>query len=155
MERGQRLGLIVAAIVVAVGAFVLLRPSGDDDTGETNTVVATETAPAPPGTAPEEGDEVPAAEPPEPAPPQVTRVRVRGGEPVGGVTRIEAERGDTVRFTVSSDTPQHIHLHGYDVFEDAAPGAPARFRVKADIEGIFEIELEGPGVQVAELRVEP
>jgi hypothetical protein len=80
---------------------------------------------------------------------------VRGGEPVGGVREIEAEKDDTVHITVSSDTPQHIHLHGYDVIRDAGPGAPARFRFKTDLEGIFEIELEDPGVQIAELRVEP
>ena len=148
MSRQQRLGLIAAAVAVAVVAFVVARPGDDEDD---------EPAPAATQAQPPETRAQPAPEPePEPEPaPEVTRIEVRGGEPVGGVTEIEARKGDTLRLTVSSDTPQHIHLHGYDVIKDAAPGAPARFRFRADLEGIFEIELEGPGVQIAELRVEP
>lgn len=149
MTGGGRAGLLTAAAAVAVLAFVLLRPSDDEEPVATPDPAATQepsTTGAPAGGADATRDE---------PPPEVTRLRVRGGEPVGGVARIEAEKGDTVRITVSSDGPQHIHLHGYDVIEDAAPGAPARFKFKADLEGIFEIELEGPGVQLAELRVEP
>ena len=143
MSRQQRLGLIAVAVAIAAVAFVVARPGDDEDEpASTTTPAATQTQPADSGgaTAPE---------------PEVTRIQVRGGEPVSGVAEITADQGETVRITVSSDTPQHIHLHGYDVIRDAAPGAPARFRFKADIEGVFEIELEDPGVQIAELRVEP
>lgn len=144
MSRQQRFGLVAVAVAIAVVAFVVARPSDDDD------------EPAPAATQAQTGPTETATERPEAAPaPEVTRIQVRGGEPVGGLEEITVEKDETVRVTVSSDTPQHIHLHGYDVIKDAAPGAPARFRFKADLEGIFEIELEGPGVQIAELRVEP
>ena len=61
----------------------------------------------------------------------------------------------TVRLLVSSDSPQEVHLHGYDITRDAAPGKPAQFEFKAEIEGVFEVELEESHVQVAELEVEP
>ena len=148
MSRQQRFGLIALAVAVAVVAFVIARPSDDDDDGGSPAATQTQTAPADArGGEPET--------PPAPPPPEVHRIRVRGGEPVGGVREITAQRGETVRITVSSDTPQHIHLHGYDVIRDAGPDAPARLRFEADLEGIFEIELEGPHVQIAELRVEP
>lgn len=41
---------------------------------------------------------------------------------------------------VSSDSPDDIHLHGYDIERAAGPDKPARFRFEADIEGAFEIE---------------
>lgn len=148
MSRQQRFGLVALAVAVAVAAFVIARPGDDDeepaDTGAATVPAQTETSPA--ETTPAET---------QPAEPEPTRIRVEGGQPVGGVAEIEAERGDTVRLTVSTDTPQEVHLHGYDIFEDAARGSPARFEFDADLEGIFEIELEGPHTQIAELRVEP
>ena len=45
-----------------------------------------------------------------------------------------------MRIVVSSDAADEIHLHGYDIEKNAAPGTPARFNFKANIEGVFEIE---------------
>jgi hypothetical protein len=144
MSRGQRLGLIAAAIAVAVGAFLIAQPGDDDDNGEGGSPSAETTTQAAPG----EGT-------PRPPRPQVDTIRVRGGEPVGGVKELEVEMGEQVRFDVTADAPEEVHVHGYDLFEDVRPGRPARVRFKADIEGIFEIELEGSRTPIAELRVEP
>lgn len=138
MSGTQRAVLLVLAAILAAAAFVVLKPSDDDGQGERTTEVAVR--------------ETTARARPAPKPP---RIRVRSGEAVGGVRRIEAEKGQTVRFTVSSDSPGRVHLHGYDVILDAAPGAPARFEFRADLEGVFEVELEETHVQVGELRVEP
>jgi hypothetical protein len=48
-----------------------------------------------------------------------------------------------------------VHLHGYDLSADVAPGAPATIRFEANAPGRFEIELENTGVQIAELEVRP
>ena len=80
---------------------------------------------------------------------------VRDGEPVGGVKRLEYSAGDEIRFEVSSDAAEEIHVHGYDVAKDVPAGGSVRFAIPADIEGIFEVELEELGVQIAELRVNP
>lgn len=145
MSSKQRLGLVALAVAAAAVAFVVARPAGDE--AEPARGGLPDAQPAATATT----ERPPQAEPA----PEVERIRIRGGEPVGGVREIGVRRGDTVRITVTSDAPQHVHLHGYDVVRDAAPGAPARFSFEADLEGIFEIELEGPGVQIAELRVEP
>ena len=78
----------------------------------------------------------------------------------GGAAKIEVTKGQIVRFVVTSDAPDDIHVHGYDIERSAAPGKPARFSFKADIEGIFEIESheaehEGKDAVIAELVVEP
>lgn len=71
------------------------------------------------------------------------------------VTKLRVARGDTVRFAVRSATPEEIHIHGYDLMRDAPAGKTVRVRFTADIEGIFEIEFERAGRQLAELRVDP
>ena len=89
------------------------------------------------------------------AEPEVLTIKVVDEEPVGGVAKLKVKKGDQIRFTVESDSKQEIHLHGYDIAKDAAPGEPAEFDVKATIEGVFEAELEDPGVQILKLTVEP
>jgi hypothetical protein len=140
---------VLAALAIAVGAFLALRPEDEDDSREPPRTER----PAEPGTTtPSETEPAPTAEPREP---EVRLVRVRGGRPVGGVQTIEAERGETVRFRVQTETPQEVHLHGYDVTEHTTAERPAEFRFRADDAGIFEIELERTHTQIAELKVEP
>jgi hypothetical protein len=149
MSRNQRLGLVALALVVAVAAFLLARPSDDDDGGERATTEspAAETTNGPTPTATTEA-------PPPPPPPE--RVRIRDGQVVGGVRKITVDKGATVRIVVTSDVADEIHLHGYDITRKVAPGAPARFRLKADAEGEFELEAHDLGhVKVASLVVEP
>jgi FtsP/CotA-like multicopper oxidase with cupredoxin domain len=160
MTRNQRIGLVVAALVVAVLAFVIAQPGDDEDDGEraATTPAQTETGGTDDGgaPAPEETEE----EPPPPPEPEVTRIRMRGGSVVGGAQDIEVTRGDTVRIVVTSDAADEIHLHGYDITRTPAPGQPARFRFRADAEGAFEIESHvaadaGKDPLVARLVVEP
>jgi hypothetical protein len=150
MSGGARLGLIAAAIAVAVLAFVIARPGDDDDNGSGGQSAETTTQ-AQPG-----GSRTPANGRPRPKPgPRVETIRVRRGEPVGGVRELKVDKGDEVRFAVTADESEEVHVHGYDLFEAVRPGKPASLRFDADIEGIFEVELEGSHTPIAELRVEP
>jgi hypothetical protein len=153
MNSTQRLLVIVGIVVVAALGFVLLKGTDDSD----RLPLATDTTAAPtPTTTSAGGDAAPGATTPRAPPkPQVARIVVRGLEPVGGVKRLRFRKGDTIRFTVVSDQPEEVHLHGYDVAEDVAPGRPATFAVPAEIEGIFEAELEHSGTQIASITVEP
>lgn len=69
--------------------------------------------------------------------------------------RIAVRVGDEVTLTVTSDVSDHVHVHGYDIFGDVAPGAPAVLEFVADIPGIFEVELEDARLELFELVVEP
>ena len=84
-----------------------------------------------------------------------TTIVVRDGEPVGGVQELEHATGDEVRFDVRSDAAEEVHVHGYDLMQDTVPGKAITFEFPADIEGIFEVELEETHTQIAELTVEP
>lgn len=85
----------------------------------------------------------------------VPTIVVRDGEPVGGVQELEYSAGEQVRFRVSSDAAEEIHVHGYDLAKDVAAGGTVEFDFPAELEGIYEAELEELGVQIAELRVNP
>lgn len=82
-------------------------------------------------------------------------VTVVGGKPQGGIKTITYKKGQTVDLTVTSDTADEIHIHGYDLHKDVAKGGSAHFTFPAKIDGKFVIELEHAGQQVASLQVEP
>lgn len=152
MSNGGRIGLLVGTVVALVLAFVLLSPEVDEESGTatTPTVAPTVTTPGEP-----QQTATVATAPAQPAQ-QFETIRVRGGNPVGGVKTITLKKGDRARIEVSSaDTSDEIHVHGYDRYADVAPGRAARFSFEANAEGIFEIELHATGTQIAKLAVEP
>jgi hypothetical protein len=83
------------------------------------------------------------------------KIVIKNGEPVGGVQELEYNAGDQIRFEVDSDVADEIHVHGYDLMKDVPAGGSVTFTFPAEIEGIFEVELEGRREQIAELRVNP
>jgi len=139
-----RVGAVVVLVAAAVVLFVVLS-GGDDDDGEQ--AATTTTTPA----TTEGGPQKPPREPK----PETPTIVVEGGEPVGGVQALDYTTGDEVRFFVRSDAAEEVHVHGYDVMKDTVPAKPISFDFPADIEGIFEVELEETHTQIAELTVEP
>ena len=83
------------------------------------------------------------------------RIRVVGGAPQGGIVRKTVDQGDRVVIVVTSDVADHVHLHGYDIMRDVAPGRPARIPFRATVPGRFEVELEDRSLQIADLTVRP
>ena len=147
MSRSGRIAAVIATLVVLVVAFFVARPGDDDDDATPTQTVAVAPPPAATTTA---------TTPPPPPQPEFATIRVRGGKPVGGVKRIELTKGDRARIEVSSpDTSDEVHLHGYDLSRDLKAGGRVRFSFEANADGIYEIELEGAGVQIGELVVEP
>lgn len=78
---------------------------------------------------------------------------VEGGEVIGGAPIIVTELGGEVWMVVHSDTIDHVHVHGYDLFYDVTPDVPADIMFIADIPGVFETEMEGGHTLIAELEV--
>ena len=87
--------------------------------------------------------------------PTEVKVVVVDGAPQGGIVRATVNKDDQVVLVVTSDVADEIHLHGYDKAKDIAAGGTIRIPFKAAIPGRFEAELEGRGVQIAEISVEP
>ncbi|HET7418576.1 MAG TPA: hypothetical protein VFJ61_13220 [Solirubrobacterales bacterium] len=78
------------------------------------------------------------------------------GEPVGGVQELVYNKGDQIHFKVKVPFEEEIHLHGYDVMKEVPKGGgTVTYDLPAEIEGVFEAELEGRGKQIVELEVEP
>ena len=141
--------IAVAGLLLFTGGLALASCGGGDDESTATTIPATvtdttttETTPTPTPT-------------PEPTGPTVVRIAVVNGAPKGGIVRETVQKGDRVVLVVTSDVSDHIHLHGYDIMRDVAPGKPARLPFRATIPGRFEVELEDRGVQIADITVTP
>ena len=76
---------------------------------------------------------------------QTISVEVASGAPVGGHQRVEVGLGSVVAVTVTADTAEQVHVHGYDILRAVSDGHPAQFAFTAEIPGVFEVELEGSG----------
>lgn len=134
------------AILFALAAIAGLVACGSDDdgtTGATREATTEERTASDEAEATTQGDQA------------VETIVVRDGKPVGGVRQLEFDAGEQVRFSVRSNTADEVHVHGYDVTERLPAGKAVPISFPAEIEGIFEVELHGSGMQIAELRVNP
>ena len=151
-STGGRIAVLIGVIILVGAAFLILRPTEDEDGGEPVAQQADggSSGGGQGGGAGGGGDE------PKPKPkPAATEIEIKDGSPVGGVENVEVEKGDDVELVVNSDVEDEVHVHGYDEYIDVSPGKPARVDFTADLEGIFEIELHGSHAQIAQLEVSP
>jgi plastocyanin len=137
MSQGRRLALIALVVVIAVAGFVIAK-SGSNNKDKSATVTETTK-----GVTSTTTDVTPVP------------IVVKNGKPVGGVKKITVSKGDPVRFTVTSDVADEIHVHGYDFHKDVTKGGSVSFDFPAKIDGVFVIELENRGEQIASLEVQP
>jgi hypothetical protein len=148
-SNAARAGLAVALAALAVVLFIVLEDDDDGGGGgETTPTTAADTG----GQGKRDQGEGGAGRAQEPAVPTIV---VKDGRPVGGVRELDYERGDEVRFRVVSDVSDEMHVHGYDISKDVEAGRSVSFDFPADIEGVFEAELENRKEQIIELRVNP
>jgi hypothetical protein len=143
MTRRSRFALLGLVVVIAIVAFVIAQPGGDDNNTQNDGGKPKSGATAGPGPTSKNAVETP------------TKISVKGGKPVGGIADITVSKGDRVRFAVTSDVADEVHVHGYDFMKDVAAGGTVRFDFSAKIDGSFEIELENRQEQIASLKVEP
>ncbi len=144
MSRTQRFGLLGIAVIALIVAFLALRPE------DAVTPVATSNATPPPATTapPDTAASTSAVSPsPRPSPGPVLVA--------GTVERLRVTRGERVRFRVRSKTADELHVHGYEIRRDLPARKTVSVSFEARIDGVFEVELEGAGEQVAALRVDP
>jgi hypothetical protein len=146
----RNLLIAAAAIAVAVGLFLALRPTDDN---ESSASPPTTTAPTTETTLTVTTPVVP--QPPQPPPAARVRVTIRNGLPVGGPARITVVKGRRVVLVVNSDVADEVHLHGYNIMRDVAPGRPATIEFRATIVGTVEAELENRGLQIATITTKP
>ncbi len=152
--------MAVAAVALVVVLFIVLSGGGEDEGGTASVATTSEqgagedaggAGSADDGEAGEASGESDTTKQEQ----QDPTIVVKAGEPVGGVAELTFNKGDAVRFRVRSDVAEEIHVHGYDIFEDIEAGGTVRFDFPAEIDGVFEVELEQSATEIAELRIEP
>ena len=149
----MRLAFAGIAVAILILAIVVLSGGGDDNSNDekpaaqatATATTATETA-TPGNTATPEATETPTPTPTTDPGPLLTGAKV---------VKIEVDKGDTVRFRILSPKDDEVHVHGYDLKKDVKANQMASMSFKATIDGIFDIEFENEGQQIASLRVNP
>ena len=144
MKTGTRWAVLGLVVVIAVVAFVIAQSGGRSSSSSKSKTTQARA----PGTGTQ-------AAPTTPAVPPAKVIVVRNVKPVGGVQDITVRKGGQVRFTVTSDSAQEIHVHGYDFHKTVPKNGSVSFSFPAKIDGGFVIELEKPGVEIAALKVQP
>jgi hypothetical protein len=139
MKTGTRWAVLGLVVAVAVVAFVIAQSGGGSSSSSKTTQAG--------GTAVTSTTTSAAAAP--------KLIVVKNEKAVGGIQDINVKKGDQVRFTVQSDSAQEIHVHGYDFHKNVPKNGSVSFSFPAKIDGGFVIELEGPGQQIAALKVQP
>ena len=89
----------------------------------------------------------------EPSGPVKVHITYRGGKLSGDTGTVPIEKGADVQLMVRADIEDEVHLHGYDIAAEVAPGHPARINFKADDAGKFIAELEHLALHIVTLRV--
>ena len=57
----------------------------------------------------------------------------------GGVKTMSVVQGENIRLVLSTNAPQELHLHGYDLIAQSGHNKPAIFTFRADHAGRFAI----------------
>jgi hypothetical protein len=144
----MRLAFAGIAVAILILAIVVLSGGSDDNSNDEKPAAqATATA-----TATATAGETATPEATETATPTVDPGPVLTG---AKVVKIEVNKGDTVRFRILSPKDDEVHVHGYDLKKDVKANQMASMSFKATIDGIFDIEFENEGQQIASLRVNP
>jgi hypothetical protein len=143
-STGSKIIAAVIAVALVVVLFFAFKGGGDGSTtAETTAAETTSTA---------DGGGQQADKPAASSEPTIT---IKDGQPVGGIADLTFSQGEDVAFVVDSDTADEVHVHGYDIGKDVEAGGTVKFDFPADLEGVFEVELESSATQIAELTVNP
>jgi hypothetical protein len=148
VDSSRRTILLLAAMALFTGGLGLASCGGGGSDATTSDVYATQTTTQTVTQTTTETETSPPIEGP-----TVVRIDVVDGAPKNGIVREAVSKGDRVVLVVTSDVADEVHLHGYDITRDVAPGKVARLPFRATIPGRFEVELEDSGVPIADITV--
>ncbi len=83
----------------------------------------------------------------------VIEVRISDGRVTPPPGRVEVSTGDQVIFTIATDVPDEVHVHGYEVERQLPAGETTTVKFTADTPGLFEVETHDSGTQLFQLLV--
>ena len=143
MSNVAKLAIVAAAATLTVVLYFVLRPGDDEESAAPTSPTTTAQGTTAQGTTVTS------------KPLTLIELTVENGKPINGIETPKVTEGDVVEIVVTADVSDEVHLHGYDLSADVAPGKPASIQFEADTVGRFEIELESRKELLAELSVEP
>jgi cupredoxin-like protein len=126
LRRPMLLAALLVAALLSVGAC----GSDDSDSGTNTTSSSPSTAST-----------------------KVIKVSIKGDTITPAPDRVDVDLGSRVKIVVTSDGDDEVHLHGYDIEREVAPGSPARLSFTADQPGLFECESHKSGKLLFQLQV--
>ena len=148
-RHGARAAALLAVVLLAPSACADDEPRSDAPATST-TAPSGSPAPTASSTAP---TSTPASMTTTTAGVRLIEVTFAAGQVAGGMKRSSVHVGERVRIRVSSDVPDEIHVHTYDLTAAVGPGQPAQIDFVASIPGRHEVELEKKGKQLLVLEV--
>ncbi|WP_206184865.1 hypothetical protein [Thermoactinospora rubra] len=81
---------------------------------------------------------------------EITITRGRVSPPPGW---LEVAEGSPVTITVTSDTPDELHVHGYDIKAGLPAGKPVTVRFTAGLTGVFAVETHRAKLVLTQVAV--
>jgi hypothetical protein len=148
LSRNQRIALLAVAALIAVAAFVALQPDDDRTTAANSQATP---APETTTTTPSADDRTTRSE-------EEPKRKAKRKPPLliaGQERTLTYTKGELVRFRVRHPSAEEVHVHGYDVKKDVPGGRTVTVTFPAELEGIFEVELERSHTPLGSIRVEP
>jgi hypothetical protein len=146
LTRSRRLVVVLLAVCSLAGGC-----GGDDGGGAAATTVATSAATSTSGGA---TSTTGAASTTAGFSGVLVQAKVTGNDVETASRRVRVDLGQKVRVQVEADRAEEVHVHGYDLKGDVAPGKPAVIDFTANVPGVFEVELEESGLKLFELQVQ-
>ncbi|MBA0127123.1 hypothetical protein H0B56_16355 [Haloechinothrix sp. YIM 98757] len=139
---------LLAFVVAGTAVLAVAACSGDDDAGGRD---GAEDA-SPSATVTRGGDEETTAQEPG-GDGELLEFEISDGQVRPSVSRVSVEHGASVRIEVTSDQPDSVHLHGYDLETAVGPDEDGVLEFDADQAGRFELETHDTGLVLAQLLV--
>jgi hypothetical protein len=136
IARPSRLPAALAGLALAAGLTACAgtpAPAAEEHTSAATSTSAPAPAPQPAG--------------------QRIEVQVTGGHAGGDTGRVPVASGEHVTLVITSDVADEVHVHGYDLEAELAPGQPTEIAFDATIPGVFEVELHEAGTLLLSLQV--
>lgn len=87
--------------------------------------------------------------------PQMFMFTVVDGKRVTGPAVVEVPVNTKISLQVDADKPDELHVHGYDLSKQIAPGKIQSLNFLADRSGRFAVELHGAHTELTTLQVQP
>jgi len=86
-------------------------------------------------------------------PAKLVEITVKGRSVSPPPGRIDIVKGEKVKLVVHSDSPDEIHVHGYDLEAKVGPGQDAVIEFAGTRTGLFEVETHDSGLLLTQLAV--